>query len=144
MISTTNSPGRKSSLERIGAALSFIIVFGTLLLCQNRFFLSNPWQTWLKSIQIHLSTYKDLCSLTDRQGVWWQHPHPFKLWSHTHTHTYSPFKKRGKESSHAPHSNIYRYANIKFCFKKSSYRFWQNIKSCSFFFLLVKWNLLLR
>lgn len=57
------SPRKKSSLERSGAATSFIVVFGTLLLCPSRISLSNPWQTW---IQIHLSTYKDLCSLTSR------------------------------------------------------------------------------
>lgn len=80
MTSTMNSPGKKSSLERFGAARSFIVVFGTLLLCPRRVSLSNPWQTW---IQIHLSTYKDLCSLTDRQGVWY--PRPLPLPSHTHS-----------------------------------------------------------
>lgn len=88
--STMNSPGKKSSLERCGAARSFIVVFGTLLLCPSGFSLSNPWQTW---IQIHISTYKDLCSLTDRQGVWY--PRPLPLPSHTHTHP--PLKKRLRE-----------------------------------------------
>lgn len=41
LISTMNSPGRKSSLESFGAATSFILFFGTPLLCQNRF----PYQT---------------------------------------------------------------------------------------------------
>lgn len=36
MTSTMNSPGKKSSLERFGAARSFIVVFGTLLLCPSR------------------------------------------------------------------------------------------------------------
>lgn len=41
LISTMNSPGRKSSLESVGAATSYILFFGTLLLCQTRF----PYQT---------------------------------------------------------------------------------------------------
>lgn len=81
--------------------------------CAKIGLLIKPLAGMDKMYQIHLCTYKDLCSLTDRQGIWWyQHPQNS---NRVLTHTHSPPKKRGKESSHAPHTNIYTFANIKFC-----------------------------
>lgn len=81
--------------------------------CAKIGFLIKPLADMNKMYQIHLCTYKDLCSLTDRQdGI-------IDTLTKTQTvisHTLTPLqKKRGKESPHAPHTNIYRFANIKFC-----------------------------
>lgn len=115
-----NSPGRKSSLESFGAATSFCFFYSLAHPCCAKIgLLIKPLADMNKTYQIHLFTYKDFV-LFDWQGRasdGYLHAPP-KLWSHTHAHTLAPLpKKRGKESSHAPHTNIYKFANIKFLLK---------------------------
>lgn len=108
--------------------------------CAKIGFLIKPLADMNKMYQIHLCTYKDLCSLTDRQdGIIDTLTKTQTVISHTHSH---PSKKRGERNHHMHHIQIYTgLQTSSFVKKKMSYRYWQNIKSCS---ILVKWNLLLR
>lgn len=76
-----------------GLELPSAEIFGTLLLCQQWFFCSNPWQTRATSIQTLLFTYKGLCSLTGG-GVEQQQLNMV-------SHTPSPPKTRVRKSTHA-------------------------------------------
>lgn len=59
--------------------------------------------------------------------------------SRAHTHTHTPLPKKGERNHHMHHIQIYiQVCKHQVLFKKSSYRFWQNIKSCSFFFSKMK------
>lgn len=128
VISTTNSPGRKS-----GAAMSFVAIFGTRQVCQWLVFLSNPWQTQIQAIEIHLSTYKDLCSLTDRQQ-----PLPPSGGPQTH----GPLKKENPDMRLI---QIYTSFQTSLVLLKMSYSC-DKTKSCIWldFFFLRKMNLIVR
>lgn len=80
-----------------------------------------------KMYQIPLFTSKDLCSLTDRQAVWWYHRH--------FQNSVCPLPKRGGYSHHMHHIQIFTCLK-----KKKDSATDNNIKSCS---SPAKWNLLL-
>lgn len=107
---TMNSPGKRVLWKVLELPQVYILFFGTLLLCQARCPFIKPLADMNKMYQIHLCTYKDLCSLTDGQCMWWSHQCPQKtqmVISHSfflslsYSHTHTPYKKRGQESSHA-------------------------------------------
>lgn len=85
----------------------------------------KPLADMSKMYQILLCTYKDLCSLTDRQidrqGSWWHHL----------TYTLTPLPKRGIITCSTIKYIQVREHRVLLKEKHNSYKYWKNIKQGS-------------